>query len=253
MESTLTRRGLNGNQLKLIAITAMTIDHLAWTLWPGYSHNPAAIACHIIGRLTAPIMWFFIVEGYHYTHDVNKYTLRLFILALVSHFAYNFCFGISFVPLKDSVFNQTSVAWSLAWGLVLLRINDSKRLPHWLKAVIVFVVCAITFPSDWSCVAAVAILFMGNARGNFKQQMIWMMLWSATYAAVYFIFLDKIYGVIQLLPALRYRCCGFITANAASGRAWASFFMFIIRRTFYNGHFARAALGMTRGSINGII
>lgn len=49
MESTLTRRGLNGNQLKLIAITAMTIDHLAWTLWPGYSHNPAAIACHIMG------------------------------------------------------------------------------------------------------------------------------------------------------------------------------------------------------------
>ena len=88
MESTLTRRGLNGNQLKLIAITAMTIDHLAWTLWPGYSHNPAAIACHIMGRLTAPIMWFFIVEGYHYTHDVNKYTLRLFILALVSHLAH---------------------------------------------------------------------------------------------------------------------------------------------------------------------
>lgn len=202
MESTLTRRGLNGNQLKLIAITAMTIDHLAWTLWPGYSHNPAAIACHIIGRLTAPIMWFFIVEGYHYTHDVNKYTLRLFILALVSHFAYNFCFGISFVPLKDSLFNQTSVAWSLAWGLVLLRINDSKRLPHWLKVVIVFAVCVITFPSDWSCVAAVAILFMGSARGNFKQQMIWMMIWSATYAAVYFIFLDKIYGVIQLFTCL---------------------------------------------------
>lgn len=80
----------------------------------GYSHNPAAIACHIIGRLTAPIMWFFIVEGYHYTHDVKKYTLRLFVLALVSHFAYNFCFGISFIPLKGGVFNQTSVAWSLA-------------------------------------------------------------------------------------------------------------------------------------------
>ena len=106
------------------------------------------------------------------------------------------------VPLKDGVFNQTSVAWSLAWGLVLLRINDSKRLPHWLKAVMVFAVCAITFPSDWSCVAAVAILFMGNARGNFKQQMIWMMIWSATYAAVYFIFLDKIYGVIQLFTCL---------------------------------------------------
>lgn len=77
-----------------------------------------------------------------------------------------------------------------------------KRLPHWLKAVIVFAVCAITFPSDWSCVAAVAILFMGNARGNFKQQMLWMMIWGAAYAAVYFIFLDKIYGVIQLFTCL---------------------------------------------------
>ena len=26
---------LNGNQLKLIAIIAMTVDHLTWTLFPG--------------------------------------------------------------------------------------------------------------------------------------------------------------------------------------------------------------------------
>lgn len=44
--------------------------------------------------------------------------------------------------------------------------------------------------------------FSWVTRGNFKQQMIWMMIWSATYAAVYFIFLDKIYGVIQLFTCL---------------------------------------------------
>lgn len=33
-----TRRpALSGNALKGIAILAMTLDHLTWTLWPGYS------------------------------------------------------------------------------------------------------------------------------------------------------------------------------------------------------------------------
>ena len=202
------KKTMDANQIKLLAILAMTIDHIAWLVFPGYSKAPLALLMHLIGRMTCPIMCFFIAEGYYHTRDLNRYTLRLFVFAVISHFAYifasqDFVDARSFIPFYyGGILNQTSVMWSLAWGLVLLRINDSKRLPHWLKAVIVFVVCAITFPSDWSCVAAVAILFMGNARGNFKQQMIWMMLWSATYAAVYFIFLDKIYGVIQLFTCL---------------------------------------------------
>ena len=86
------RKGLNTDQLKLIAIAAMTLDHLTWTLWPGYSREWWVMIFHILGRLTAPIMWFFIAEGYHYTHDIKKYAARLFFLAAVSHFAYNFLF-----------------------------------------------------------------------------------------------------------------------------------------------------------------
>ena len=40
----------------------MTIDHLTWTLVPGNSRVWWVIALHLIGRLTAPIMWFFIAE-----------------------------------------------------------------------------------------------------------------------------------------------------------------------------------------------
>ena len=50
------RKGLDSNQLKLIAIIAMTIDHLVWTLFPGYSTKWFVLIAHIIGRLTAPIM-----------------------------------------------------------------------------------------------------------------------------------------------------------------------------------------------------
>ena len=204
-----TKKGWNGNQLKLIAIIAMTIDHLAWTLAPGYSAEWWVLLCHLAGRLTAPIMWFFIVEGWHYTHDVRKYTLRLFLLALVSHFAYNFCFGIPMLPFREgSFFNQTSVAWSLAWGLVLLRIHSNEKTASWLKFALTILICVISFPSDWSCVASMAILYMGVSRGDFKKQMVWMMVWSAVYALVYFLFLDRLYGLLQLgtcltIPLLR--------------------------------------------------
>ncbi len=201
-------KGFNANQLKLIAIIAMTIDHLTWTVFPGYDTRWFVVLAHLTGRLTAPIMWFFIVEGYHHTRNVGKYTKRLFFLAFLSHFAYNFCFGIPCLPFQTSVFNQTSVAWSLAWGLVLLWTMNKEGMSLWQKRGIIVLACLLTFPSDWSCVATMAILFMGDAYGNFRRQMIWMMVWTVVYSAVYFFFIDKVYAFIQLgtcltIPLLR--------------------------------------------------
>ena len=75
-------KGLNSNQIKLIAIIAMTIDHVTWLLFPGFQQTWWVYGLHIIGRLTAPIMWFFIAEGFYYTSNVKKYILRLFIFAI---------------------------------------------------------------------------------------------------------------------------------------------------------------------------
>lgn len=195
-------KGLNANQLKLIAILAMTLDHLMWICFPGYDTRWFVLLAHILGRLTAPIMWFFLAEGYHHTRNVVTYAKRLFLLAFVSHFAYNFCFGIPFVPLQNSVFNQTGVVWSLAWGLLLLWIFDKSTWKAWQKMLAVAFVCVITFPCDWSCVAAVDVLFLGVNRGNFRAQMFWMMVWTAVYALVYFFFLNRIYAFIQLFTCL---------------------------------------------------
>ena len=88
------KRGLNREQLKLIAVIAMTVDHLAWVIWPGYSKDICIVVLHCIGRITAPIMWFFIAEGYYHTRSVKKYALRLLAVAIISHFAYTFAFLI---------------------------------------------------------------------------------------------------------------------------------------------------------------
>lgn len=202
MEQSVLKRGLNSNQLKIIAIIAMTIDHVVDVIFPNYPTDRWIIGLHIIGRLTAPIMWFMIAEGYHYTHNIKKYAGRLFLFAIISHFAYNFAFGIPFIPFQTSVFNQTSVIWSLAWGLVALYVLDKSKLKTWQKVLIIIGINIITFCSNWSCIAVMAIVAIGMNRGNFKKQMTDMMIWVSMYALVYFLFIDKVYGIIQLFVCL---------------------------------------------------
>lgn len=195
---------LNSNQLKLIAIIAMTVDHIAWAMFDGYPTALLPLVMHIIGRLTCPIMCYFIAEGYHYTRNINKYTFRLFAFAFVSHFAYIFASNDfvdfkSFIPFYYGNFlNQTSVMWSLAWGLVMLRIADSKRIKSIYKVLLVILICIITLPSDWSCIAALCIMAIGTNRGDFRKQMSWMIFYVALYSLVYFFAIDKVYGILQM-------------------------------------------------------
>lgn len=195
---------LNSNQLKLIAIIAMTVDHIAWAMFDGYPSALLPLVMHIIGRLTCPIMCYFIAEGYHYTRNINKYAFRLFAFAFVSHFAYIFASNDfvdfkSFIPFYYGNFlNQTSVMWSLAWGLVMLRIADSKRIKSIYKVLLVILICIITLPSDWSCIAALCIMAIGTNRGDFRKQMSWMIFYVALYSLVYFFAIDKAYGILQM-------------------------------------------------------
>lgn len=195
---------LNSNELKLVAIIAMTVDHIAWVMFDGYPTAPLPIFMHIIGRLTCPIMCYFIAEGYHHTKNINKYTFRLFAFAFISHFAYIFASNAfvdfkSFIPFYYGDFlNQTSVMWSLAWGLVMLRIADSKKIKLTYKVLLVILICIITLPSDWSCIASLCIMAIGTNRDNFKKQMAWMIFYVALYSLVYFFAIDKVYGVLQM-------------------------------------------------------
>jgi len=200
----LIKQGLSSNGIKLIAIAAMTIDHLAWLFFPGYSTDPIALIMHVIGRLTAPIMMFFIVEGYFRTSNVKSYILRLLVLAVISHFAYALMFHKNFIPLQNTVFDQTSVIWALLMGLLALTISksDNPALKQWHKTVLVWICLFAAFPADWSMPAAVAILYMGQNRGSFKRQALWFLLWMAMYSIVYAIFLDPLYGLLQMCTAL---------------------------------------------------
>jgi len=194
---------LNSDAIKIIAIIAMTIDHSAWTFFPGFRTDLPILSLHIIGRLTAPIMMFCIVEGYYHTRDIKKYILRLFILAFFSHFAYALLPTPGKMAMSQNdlnFFDQTSVIWAYSLGLLALTID--KSIKNWYKHIIIGMCLIVAFIADWSSPAALSILYMGKAYGNVKKQMCWLMLFIAMYAIVYMIFLNVIYGIIQLFVIL---------------------------------------------------
>lgn len=61
---------LNRNQLKYLVIVAMVIDHIAATFLS--NDSGIAVIMRMIGRLTAPTMAFFIVEGYFHTKNKKE-------------------------------------------------------------------------------------------------------------------------------------------------------------------------------------
>ena len=215
MSNTLSSsRRLCGDELKLLAILAMTIDHVAWMVFPGYSAHPLAMLMHVIGRLTCPIMCYFIAEGYHYTRDFKKYALRLLLLAVVSHVAYQF-YSVGgrlnwryYLPFYSGrILNQTSVIWALLGGLLMLRVNDLS-CSALKKTALILLLCLVTLPADWSCIAPLCILSIGANRGNPRKQLGWCLFYVGLYVAVYFLSLSRRYAVLQLsvflsVPLLR--------------------------------------------------
>lgn len=78
------------NQLKGLAVFAMFCNHSATILLP-----PDTILFTLgisIGYFTAPIMCWFLVEGYAYTHSKQQYGLRLLLSALISELPFQLAF-----------------------------------------------------------------------------------------------------------------------------------------------------------------
>lgn len=238
---------LNANHLKMLAIIAMTVDHAADLLFPGFPTHPIALILHIIGRLTAPIMWFFICEGFYYTKNLRKYLLRMFLFAVISHFAYCFAFGINFIPFSTGVLNQTSVIWPLAWALVALwLLNCATSLKEWHKFLLLMLINVITFPADWSCIAVMAIVSMYSNRDNLRKQMIHMMFWVILYSIVSFFCASKVYAVVQLGVILVYPFLN--QYNGQKGRAhWMKWFFYF----YYPAHLV--IIGLIRLAVYGDI
>lgn len=164
------KEGCTTNFLKIIAIIAMTLDHIAMAFM-----TQNIVIYHLLrvaGRLTIAIMCYMVVEGYNHTKNIKKYLLRMFLFSIVAHIPYVF-----FHTGKISLFFgenrfQTSVMWPLFLGLVSLYVWNSEKLKKLYKVILVVLLCVVSLPGDWSFFAVLMIWGFGIYHGNRKKQMI---------------------------------------------------------------------------------
>ena len=123
--------GLDAFTLKIIAIVAMVIDHI------GFIFLPEVIVLRVIGRLTFPIMGFFMVEGFRHTKNVRAYAGRLLLYGCITIIPYYFAFGWYF-----------NVMFSLLCALIVLIITD-KEASAVKRFVTVLAVSIATALFDW--------------------------------------------------------------------------------------------------------
>lgn len=144
----------DGFTLKIIAIVAMAIDHAGYLFFDNF------IAFRIIGRLTLPIMAFFITEGYRRTRDVKKYMLRLALFAVLSMLPY-------YLAFQYTVFN---ILFNLLFGLMVLYITDQLNV-EWQKwcVVVFFAAAAFFLHMDGMYTAVPLIYLMNKYREDFKK------------------------------------------------------------------------------------
>lgn len=113
---------MTGFQLKLLAMLAMTADHIGAVFFPKIP------LLRWIGRLAMPVLCFFIGEGLRHTRSPRRYLLRLTGFALLSELPFDLAFygGIEW--------GHQNVYFTLALGLLALWAIQSRGMEGWLLA-----------------------------------------------------------------------------------------------------------------------
>lgn len=176
-----SRTSLNANCLKAIAVFAMVLDHCTTLFLP--QNSPLSFAFHAVGQLAAPIMCFFIAEGYFYTSNLKKYMLRLLLMAVVSHVPYTVCF--KFTPTH--FWRATGVMWSLFLGLLAVAIWHTKIAGYACRVLAVASCCLLAVPGNWNYIAVLWILSFAVFRGDEQKKWLAFTAVSVLYTAQYYI------------------------------------------------------------------
>lgn len=159
---------LNSATLKIFAIFAMTLDHI------GYIYNIPEF--RVIGRLSFPILFFLLLEGYKYTRNVKRYIKRLIIFGVVSALPFYLVFGTPF-----------NVMFTFALTIIFLeqlkKIDEKKcdnKRKYFLILCTVIIFSIIALPFDWGFPAIItAFIASKNKSLTFRAYIIPISLFIA--------------------------------------------------------------------------
>ena len=121
--------GLTNNQLKIIAMVAMLLDHVGKVLLPQYQ------ILQIIGRLAFPIFAFMIAEGCYYTRNKIRYFLSVFLLGAGCQAVY--------IIWEKSFYMNILLTFSLSIIFIFSLENYKKTKEKRIRILILFTVITV--------------------------------------------------------------------------------------------------------------
>ena len=149
-------RCLNRDAVKYIAMLTMFLNHFAHVFL-----DHGSVLCAVFtgaGYFTAPVMVYFMVEGYGYTRSKKKYFLRLLFFALLAQLPYYWALGIGNLNMLFTL--------CLCFGIIWVDKNvGNKALRTGAEVLLVFLsgVC------DWAFLAPLYTLLLLWAEGDRKK------------------------------------------------------------------------------------
>lgn len=156
MQTQTTKKGLSGFQLKYFAAALMLLDHIE-----GFFAFTGKVPLFFswLGRLSAPLFLFCIIEGFIHTHDRKKYFLRIYgiaiVMGLIQFSFYNVASGL---VRGDGFFPPNQMLASFSILLVVLQGIDWCKKKKWGRGL-----AAILIPT---MLPFIFIIFFSLASGS---------------------------------------------------------------------------------------
>lgn len=157
-------KGLTRAQLKYLAITAMVVDHTAWGFVEFMS--PLGQIMHLFGRLTLPIMCFFVAEGYRHTSNLKKYILRMAVFALITVIPFYLFFNEEYGYRQNIIFD-------LLLGLLAVTAMEQKKYPKAVRISIVALLFLISAAIGGWVIMPIIYILVFYYNKEFKNKAKW--------------------------------------------------------------------------------
>ena len=172
------RTALAGNTdtdwLKLVALVFMMIDHLAVAI---FHHVPEM---RMLGRIAMPLYVWCLVVGCVYTHNIQQYALRLFVIAVISQ-------PINMIALGNS-WSKLNILFLLCLGVIAIAGIQKKRYgsQFWVPLLCFAFLGYVQVDYGWKGLAFILLLYAArNSRGGLAAVFLaYAMYWGSTNAQI---------------------------------------------------------------------
>ena len=128
--------------LEIIAMISMFLDHIGLYI---FDNN---FILRMIGRLALPIYGYLIIQGKDKTKDINKYIIRLLIIAIISQ--------IPFYLLGNKALN---VVFTYAAYVGISKLRDKKL--RFISIILLMIISTLII--DYGMYAVLYLLIMDNS------------------------------------------------------------------------------------------